>query len=135
VRALETIVGPCRGIRVQQLVADADDCSVHAAGTLEDVHLPAADDGEGPGLDDGRVAVDQLPAGAGTGPDQLVVVVAVRTPGPSRRRRSEACAVEQHDLQGGILAGQPIDREVVRALLLPAHAPPLMPARRIGSVL
>ena len=66
-----------RGLE-EQLAAEAHDRAAQPARLLEDVDLPAADHGHGQRPHGGALAVDQVRAGPGPRPQQLVVVVAMR---------------------------------------------------------
>jgi len=74
---------PCRraGAALQRLVAEAQDRAGQVLGPVEDVHLAAPDHAHAARAHRQRLAVDQVQAGAGAHPDQLVVVVPVRLAG------------------------------------------------------
>jgi len=96
---------------VQELVAEAHRGADEALGALEDVRLPAADDRDRPGHDRHSAVVEQVMAGALAGPDQLVVVVAMRL---ARLVACDLQDVEQHDLHGVVAVGETVDGEPAR---------------------
>ena len=89
-----------------------------------------------PGSHARRFAVDQVLAAAVAGPDQLVVVVAVRVAHALRRLAAEARVLDEHDLQRGARVGQAIDVDVTGHAESPSPREGLpYQARRFAAIL